>query len=590
MAKSINPRSFRPSQARTAPPPLDVLTTPAIFPSGAFKLDHAVALEAKALLAGWCSSGLVLDVFALKKLATFAKRQDEFQSDVTVVGFLAVVEIDGDTDSISIAIADAEVRRVSAVRLARSRAAIDLALTDYAAQLAPVLGVLTDSPGWATLLLAHAGRHPLGGSCKGYIEASQAVPGCGGLAVGWALAKDDAELWLAPADGCWRSLAEAVRFDRPDIHEAFDSEYGHLAVNAGFLCALYGACALMTPVSLVSVGSSGLALVAQKEWTAAPTSPMHYAKWAFSLPTPTSRFCERMARHDGRLLEKLIARGAPSLDTRCEETVIGRPAAAPWASVIVSLSGFPDFMEHQLLEFSSDADFLAGDIDLVYVIDDPALLEKVRERAQALFRLYRVSFRLLWGGRRRGLSGANNLGAAKAHAEHLIFLDSESIPLEPGWARYMVDVLRARGDIAAAGARLLYPDGSLYHLGMQPEHDPCYGVWVNRNPGQGLMQSGSGDALVEVKATSGACLAVRRRDFEAVDGFDEGYLHCFQDSDLCFKLGGKIVVLANTSIVYLERGPSGPRGEHEVQEKQILFDAWRHSERWWKMLHCPVRT
>jgi GT2 family glycosyltransferase len=300
------------------------------------------------------------------------------------------------------------------------------------------------------------------------------------------------------------------------------------------------------------------------------------------------RSCRRLADHDGRLLTKLIEGSAPPPHPDCEETEFGARLRAPWVSIIVPLYGRADFMEHQLLEFASDADFQAAGVELIYVIDDPGLLDAVRERSQALFNLYRLPFRVIWGGMNRGYAGANNLGASKASAPHLIFLNSDAFPVEPGWARRLVDALVTRNDVAGVGARLLYPDGSVQHLGMKLEFDSYYGVWLNQHPGKGLMPASASPELLEVAAATGACLAVRKEDFEAVEGFDEGYLAGdFEDSDLCLKLtreGRKIVVVADTNIVHLERQSFEGIGSDAIRTNIVLFNAWRHTQRWRKEL------
>ena len=55
---------------------------------------------------------------------------------------------------------------------------------------------------------------------------------------------------------------------------------------------------------------------------------------------------------------------------------------------------------------------------MIYVLDDPGLVEDFCREAIELHRLYGLAFSWVWGGVNRGFAGANNLGAevAQAHA------------------------------------------------------------------------------------------------------------------------------------------------------------------------------
>ena len=89
---------------------------------------------------------------------------------------------------------------------------------------------------------------------------------------------------------------------------------------------------------------------------------------------------------------------------------------------------------------------------------------------------------------------------------------------------------------------------------------------------------------VEVPAVAGACLAVRKKDFDFVGGFDAGYLAGqLEDSDLCIRLrarGGRVILLPDLKIVHLEQHSFAPRGTDEFEEKILLFNSWRYTQRW----------
>jgi N-acetylglucosaminyl-diphospho-decaprenol L-rhamnosyltransferase len=62
------------------------------------------------------------------------------------------------------------------------------------------------------------------------------------------------------------------------------------------------------------------------------------------------------------------------------------------------------------------------------------------------------------------------------------------------------------------------------------------------------------DAVTEVPTISGACFCMRRVDFDAVDGFDEGYFLHVEDVDLCWRVrqaGGQVLFQPKAEVVHL---------------------------------------
>jgi GT2 family glycosyltransferase len=112
-------------------------------------------------------------------------------------------------------------------------------------------------------------------------------------------------------------------------------------------------------------------------------------------------------------------------------------------------------------------------------------------------------------------SAMNNEAARQARGEILVPLNNEVEALHPDWLRGMVAVA-LRPEIGAAGARLLYRDGTGQHAGMTltkgaiathllrdaARDDPGYGG-MRQHPRR-------------VAAVAGACMAVRRDMFDAV--------------------------------------------------------------------------
>ena len=130
----------------------------------------------------------------------------------------------------------------------------------------------------------------------------------------------------------------------------------------------------------------------------------------------------------------------------------------------------------------------------------------------------------------------SNAGAQAARGEVLLFLNNDIEARRPGW----LSALRAhalRPDVAAVGARLLYPDGHLQHCGVVVGLGGAAG-----HPLVGLSGADAGYlamaiATRECSAVTGACLATRRDVFEELNGFDESLGVDLNDVDYCLRAG-----------------------------------------------------
>lgn len=289
---------------------------------------------------------------------------------------------------------------------------------------------------------------------------------------------------------------------------------------------------------------------------------------------------------DRRLGPAVSALG-PASPVRADQLVIreyGRVPDAPGISarisIVVPLYGRHDFLRHQLAHFCGDAQF--RQVDLIYVIDDPRLVAMVDAEADDLARLFGASFRTVHAGRNLGYAGANNLGARLARAPTLLLLNSDVIPLRPGWCEAMCSALESSG-VGAVGAKLLFEDGSVQHAGMiSAPYGPWDGLPINLHPGKALPDVVRG-GCEPVHALTGACLMLRTGLYREMGGLDEGFLvGDFEDSELCSRLrrhGLSILLCHDSVLVHLER-QSMPSGEvAAMQARRSLYNAWRAAQR-----------
>ncbi|QEM69759.1 glycosyltransferase [Geobacter sp. FeAm09] len=168
---------------------------------------------------------------------------------------------------------------------------------------------------------------------------------------------------------------------------------------------------------------------------------------------------------------------------------------------------------------------------------------------------------VIGNGSNQGFARACNQGARAARGKYLLFLNNDTVP-QPGWLEPLVRVLEDDPAVAAAGSKLLYPDGTIQHAGVvmvdnRAGNDPLCGEHIWRGRPADLPEA---NEPYRYQALTAACLLVRRTAFEAVAGFDEGYWNGYEDVDLCFKLGqrGWPLVYQPRSVVVHHESKSGP--------------------------------
>ncbi len=186
-------------------------------------------------------------------------------------------------------------------------------------------------------------------------------------------------------------------------------------------------------------------------------------------------------------------------------------------------------------------------------------------------------------------SAINNFAVTQASGDYLLFLNNDTEALSEGWIEALVEQVQ-RPSIGAAGALLLYPDGTVQHagviVGIGGTAGHSHKLYPAGAPGYANMLK----AINNYSAVTGACLMTRRAVFEQVGGFDESLTVAFNDVDLCLKIGAagyRIVSLPHVVLTHFE---SKSRG-HDVGTFKVarsLSEVRTMRERWSGILeHDP---
>ena len=126
----------------------------------------------------------------------------------------------------------------------------------------------------------------------------------------------------------------------------------------------------------------------------------------------------------------------------------------------------------------------------------------------------------------------NNLGAAAADGDVLLFLNDDVVPGRPGWIDHLLAHLQ-RPEIGIVGAKLVYRSGAIQHAGIVVGMADGAG-----HPGRRTFQNDLWRWLNytrDVSAVTGACMGIRRAVFAELGGFDSNFAFNYNDVDLCLR-------------------------------------------------------
>lgn len=135
-------------------------------------------------------------------------------------------------------------------------------------------------------------------------------------------------------------------------------------------------------------------------------------------------------------------------------------------------------------------------------------------------------------------SSNNNEVAGEGNGDFILFLNDDCEPINENWLLNMSSALQDQS-ICAVGGLLLYPNNLIQHCGVFFSHKTNglpYHMYYRKSP-----KAVKGFISVPrlYQAVTGACLMVRRTEFEKVGGFNCEYYYCYEDIDLCLNLSKK---------------------------------------------------
>ena len=182
-------------------------------------------------------------------------------------------------------------------------------------------------------------------------------------------------------------------------------------------------------------------------------------------------------------------------------------------------------------------------------------------------------------------SEINNFGVQFAQGDYLLFLNNDTEMIRPDSIQNMLGVCM-RKEVGAVGAKLLYEDRTIQHVGVVIGFSG-YAGHINN----GIDEDQPGYMMraqlnCDYSAVTAACMMVKKSVFNEVDGFDPQFKVACNDVDLCLKIRekGYLVVYDAFSIWFHYESKS--RGYEDSEEKIERFnnEVAKFQKKWNKIL------
>ena len=177
-------------------------------------------------------------------------------------------------------------------------------------------------------------------------------------------------------------------------------------------------------------------------------------------------------------------------------------------------------------------------------------------------------------------SRLNNIGAAAATGDVLVFMNNDMEVLAADWLEWLAGYA-LQPAIGVVGAQLIREDETLQHAGVVLGLGGwCDHIFDHQPPALLSTEFVPPGLIRNVSAVTGACMAVAAEKFRQYGGFDENYLVCGSDIEYCLRLfhaGLRNVYLSPARLYHLE---SRTRNPNDSDPDRLRFRQLLKPYRW----------
>jgi GT2 family glycosyltransferase len=183
-------------------------------------------------------------------------------------------------------------------------------------------------------------------------------------------------------------------------------------------------------------------------------------------------------------------------------------------------------------------------------------------------------------------SATNNFAVAQSKGQIIGLLNNDLEAISAEWLEEMMSQA-LRPEIGAVGARLLYPNDTIQHVGVILGIGGIAGHWFKGLPNGQNAHFSRPNLVQNLSAVTAACMLVKRSIYEEVGGLDDVKLKiAFNDVDFCLRVMAKGHRNLYTPFAVLYHHESASRGRENTPEKKARFKLEEivMKQRWGKLL------
>jgi GT2 family glycosyltransferase/glycosyltransferase involved in cell wall biosynthesis len=168
-----------------------------------------------------------------------------------------------------------------------------------------------------------------------------------------------------------------------------------------------------------------------------------------------------------------------------------------------------------------------------------------------------------------------NFAWRQAQGRYVVLLNDDMEIVSGEWLGAMLELLQ-QDAIGVVGARLLFPDGRIQHVGLVLGVNEGAAHVYHGFPASFVGYNAFTHVVRNYSSVTAACMATRIEVLESTGGFDEQLAVDYNDIDFCLKaiqLGYRVVYTPYAELLHFE-GTSLPRREHNRNDASLFRERW----------------
>lgn len=256
---------------------------------------------------------------------------------------------------------------------------------------------------------------------------------------------------------------------------------------------------------------------------------------------------------------------------------------SPLVSIIIPTKDKVNYLERCIESVLSKTDYENYEI---LVVDTGSKERRTLDYYRKLKKNKKI--RLLNWNKPFNFAAVNNFAVKKAKGKYVLFLNNDTEVISSEWLSAMLEHAQ-REKVGAVGAKLLYPDNTIQHIGLILGKEigaTHYGIYHKDSTVMTFPFLNAKDIIRDTSAVTGACLLIKKSKYLRVAGLDNEFPIDYNDVDFCLKLLDKGLINVYTPFSVLRHHESistgGPKKEEKERTWKTVLDAKKKFLQKWR--------